>query len=225
MQSDVDTKAERMKAFPVSWVTTNKRLLLIGGCDGTLCRVAHAIRFDWSDIHVLLPEQVEPLCTTCLGDNRVRIEQRPVTENDVKKADLALLGVMDDALANQLAGWCRAHRVPLNAMDKIECCDLYYASLVFREPLVLSIGSGGGSPALSSVLRRWLEEHISPGWGHAAGLLAKLRERLPNVKGRCALLKELAQDPDMLRCIEADDVEGMRGKIDQAHDRFRTGIE
>jgi uroporphyrin-III C-methyltransferase/precorrin-2 dehydrogenase/sirohydrochlorin ferrochelatase len=211
---------DRIKAFPVSWVTTGRELLILGGCGERLCRLAHAVRYDWARIHVILPPGAKPVCAACTGDQRVTVSTREVTEDDVARAGLVLEGTRDNALAARLAAWCRKHHVPLNAMDKLDLCDIYYSSLVFREPLVLAISSGGDAPALTSVLSKRLEKMVGPGWGRAAQLLAELRRNLPNTSARSALLCDLAGNEAFLDLVERDDEQGMRKMIQEAHDRL-----
>jgi len=211
-----DSAASRLKAFPVAFVTTGKRLLLLGGCGGPLCRLAHALQFDWGSIHVIPAGAEPPCCRECRSDSRVRLSEREPRESDVIDADIVIESTTDQGLAGRLSGWCRAHRVPLNSMDKLEQCDLYYMSLLRRGPLLLAISSGGDSPAISAALRRKLDREVGPGWTHAAELLADLRRRLAAGPGRTELLKSLANDETFLACVEKDDVEGLKRLIDHA---------
>lgn len=215
---DPSQEPSRLKAFPVAFVTEGKTLLLVGGTSGSLCRLNHALRFDWHAIHVVLAKPGEEPCETCLADPRVTVSRRAPTEEDIRAADLVMESTFDEELAATIAPWCKAHGVPLNAMDKLPYCDLYYTSLVFRGPLVIAISSGGESPAVSSALRRWLEKNVGEGWSHAASLLGALRKRLPYSEERSALLKGLARDEAFLTMIMEDDVEGMSTRVDEAYD-------
>lgn len=221
-QPPEDVRQGRLKAFPLSWLTTGRRLLLVGGCQDRLCRLAHAVKFDWASIHAVVPDGEPALCEACRADRRVRVSYTLPTEEDVREADLVIESTLNTALATQVARWCKAGRIPLNAMDKTEHCDLYYNSLVFREPLVLAVSSGGESPALTAALRRWLEARVGPGWGHAARLLAELREGMPHSPERSELLKRLAESPTFLKSIEDNDIAGMKAAIREEHDRHRT---
>jgi uroporphyrin-III C-methyltransferase/precorrin-2 dehydrogenase/sirohydrochlorin ferrochelatase len=128
----------------------------------------------------------------------------------VQAADLVIKDCPTRSDNCRVVHWCRAHRVPLNAIDKPAQCDLYYASFFTRGPLVLSILSGGHAPALTSVFRRWLERKVGPGWRLAACLMAELRTRLPSGQPRMDLLKRVARDEELMALIEANDEDGIR---------------
>jgi len=221
-ESDPPRAEHRIKAFPIAWVTSGRRLLIVGGCGDTLCRVAHARRFDWAAIHVVAPSGDASFCQACAQDQRVHIERRDVHDTDVESADLVVEATMDEQLAARLSTWCRSYRVPLNAMDKLDYCDIYYPSLLMRGPLVVAISSGGESPALSAALRRWLDRRVGPGWAHAAELLAELRAHTPHTEARTETLKALARDPEFVAAVQDDDVEAMKRRVDEAHVRLRA---
>ena len=195
----------KLKAFPIAWVTSNRRLLIVGGGSETIGRIKHALQFDWASVHVVLPH--EPAET--IHDSRLRISVRNVEEKDVQETDVVIEDCNKE-VAIKLDRWCETHHKIFNAMDKPELCDFYYMSLLFRDPLVLAISSGGDAPALSSALRKWLETHVGPGWSTAARLLAELREQLPGGQARMDVLKKLARDPHLLSLIEANDEAGLR---------------
>jgi siroheme synthase-like protein len=226
--SDMDERGNehddgiRRKAFPMAFVTTGRHLLIVGGGIETAVRVRHALAFDWATIILIVPALTDELADLAGGDSRVIFHQREVTEEDVREADLVLEDTGKPAVARQISAWCRAQRVPLNAVDKPEFCDLYYMSHILRGPLVVSISSGGDAPALSASLRLWLDERLGPGWGTAARLMAELRQRLPSGQVRMNLLKAIARQPRLLDLIERNDEAGMRAWIEDEISRLRT---
>ena len=208
--------AGKLKSFPVSLVTTCRQLLIVGGGHEAEPKLAHAIKFGWHAITLVAPHITDGMRRLAEEDLRVALHERLATEDDVLQADYVIEDSGSRAVAEELVGWCRKHRRAINAMDKPELCDIFYTSLVFREPLVISISSGGNAPALSSVLRRTLEEKIGPGWSLAARLLAETRDRLPGGQARMDLLKRIARDPMFIGFVEANDEQGMRNFIEDA---------
>jgi uroporphyrin-III C-methyltransferase/precorrin-2 dehydrogenase/sirohydrochlorin ferrochelatase len=200
----------------MSIVTTCRKLLIVGGGIENEPRVRHALQFDWQAVEFIARNIPKDLRALSAGDARFTFREREVTEQDVKNADLVFEDSGDRALAEQIAGWCEKHNILLNATDKPELCDLHYASLLIRDPLVVSIGSGGDAPAISAVLRRWLEQKIGPGWSTAARLLSETRQRLPSGQARMDLLKGLARNTKFLALIETDNESGMRDLIEDA---------
>jgi len=211
---------DRHKAFPLTFVTSGRHLLLVGGGDGGENRLVTALAFDWARI-TLVAADPTPLCQKLAAqDKRVTIHTREVEESDVENVDLVIENTFDEELGRKLAGWCRPRKILLNAMDKLDYCDVYYTALIMRGPLLIAINSGGDAPALSSTLRKLLEKRIGPGWCNAALLMAEARKSLPRSSARMSMLKGLANNEQMLDCIASNDIKGMKEIIQHAVDRL-----
>jgi uroporphyrin-III C-methyltransferase / precorrin-2 dehydrogenase / sirohydrochlorin ferrochelatase len=208
--------AERLRAFPVGWVTTGRTLLIAGGGPEARVRLRHALLFDWHRIVLVQPTAHPEILEAAHSDPRVLFHERAATEGDVISADLVLEDTCDRRTAEVVAGWCRKHRVPLNAMDKPDLCDIFYMSLVLRDGMAIAAGTGGEAPVLSGLLRQWLEKRVGPGWSAAAQLLGEARRRMAPGAPRMEALRGLARNPELLRRIEQNDVEGIRQLIDDA---------
>lgn len=204
----------RYKAFPVGMVTSCSTLLIIGCGPETLQRVRDARKFDWYKVYVISPTLTDEVRAELEADERMIHLAREATEEDVSKAQVVIEDTEDEAKAAEIATWCRTHGKPLNAVDKNLYCDLYYMSLIYRGPLVISISSGGDAPALSVALRKHLEANISEGWGYAAEKMAALRRSLPGGQARKKLLKGMVQDRDLMDAILVND----RARIDRHFD-------
>jgi siroheme synthase-like protein len=212
--------SSRHKAFPLAFVTTGKHLLLVGGGPLGESRLATALLFDWERITFIATDPTPETHDLAAMDERVLLRERAVTEADVDASDIVIESTLDKALGQQLAGWCRPRRIPLNAMDKLESCDVYYPALIMRGPLILAIISGGETPALSATLRRLLEQRLGPGWCNAALLMAETRRALPQNVARMELLKGIAHDERLPALIAENDIRGMRKLIEDAIGRM-----
>lgn len=210
----------RHRAVPIGLVTTCRTLLVIGIGRDIGPRLRHARLFDWHRIHVMWPTLPDELVALTEGDDRFVIHRRMPVEEDIARADVIIEDCEDRALAETITGWSRKHRRLINAIDKPELCDLYYMSLIFRDPLMLAITSGGDAPALAALLRRQLEENLSRGWSTASRLMAEARQRLPGGQARKDLLLSLARNPRMAELIEADDEQGIKELIEDAVHRM-----
>lgn len=202
--------------MPIGLVTTCRTLLIIGAGRDIGPRIKHARLFDWHQIHLMWPELPDELIALTDGDGRFVIHHRRPVEDDIARADVIIEDCQDQTLAEQITGWSRKHRRLVNAVDKPEWCDLYYMSLIFRDPLILGITSGGDAPALAATLRRKLEQEISPGWATAARLMAEVRNKLPSGQARKDLLMSLAANKDVWQLIEANDEQGLKEIIEHA---------
>lgn len=211
-----EPERHRHVAMPIGFVTTCKTLLIIGAGRDIVPRIEHAKLFDWHKIIVMWPELTDEILAACRGDDRIDMVKRLPTEEDIRNAHVIIEDCEDQTLAEEITRWTRKHDRLINAVDKNELCDLYYMSLIFRKPLVLSITSGGDAPALAVKLRKYLEENVSEGWSTAADQLASLRKRLPCGQARRDLLRLIASDERLYELIEADDKQGIKDLIDDA---------
>lgn len=196
--------------MPVGLVTTCRTLLIIGIGRDIGPRIQHARRYDWHQIHVMWPDLPDELIALTAGDSRFVIHRRLPTEDDIARADVIIEDCESRELAQHITDWSRKHRRLINAIDKPELCDLYYMSMIFRDPLIVGITSGGDAPALAVLMRKYLEEKLSPGWTTASRLMAEIRQQLPSGQKRKDLLLSVVRHPDMLRLIEANDEQGLK---------------
>lgn len=210
----------RHRAIPIGLVTTCRTLLIIGTGRDIAPRITHAKLFDWHKIHIMWPALPEHILALTHDDERIVVHLRVPVEEDIARADVIIEDCEDHVLAEQITGWSRKHRRLINAIDKPELCDLYYMSLIFRDPLMLAITSGGDAPALAALLRKQLEANLSPGWATASRIMQEVRNRLPSGQSRKKMLLSLAKHPDILSLIEANDEQGLKGLFDDAVSRM-----
>lgn len=221
-RADFPPPGPRYKALPVAWVTTCRRLLIIGGGFETDSRLRHAMLFDWLSISVVMEKPTAFVREARRRDLRIAIHKRLALEADVAYADVVIKDTEHPDLSVQVAAWCEKHGKPLNACDQPDLCDLYYMSLVNLGPMILGISSGGDAPAVSSQLRRWLETNLSPGWAMAAQEMADLRRSLPSGQVRMDLLKNIARHESFLGLIDHNDRAGLKNLISDELRRIST---
>jgi siroheme synthase-like protein len=71
-----------------------------------------------------------------------------------------------------------ARRIFVNAADDPERCSFTLMSVVRQGDLVVTIGTGGRSPALATYLKDHVASEMGPEWGVLLDLLSEERERL-----------------------------------------------
>lgn len=213
---NADATQSRLKAFPVAWVTTCRRILIAGGGFETASRVRNAILCDWIGISVVMPSLTPEVRELARRDLRIALHERQAVEQDVAYADFVVEDSDDEAVATRIRGWCDAHGKPLNACDKPDLCDVYYMSLYAQGQLAIGITTGGDAPAVSSLFRKWMEANLSPGWAMAVRLMGETRRGLPGGQARMNLLKELVRNERFLPLVEDNDEAGLRELIADA---------
>jgi precorrin-2 dehydrogenase / sirohydrochlorin ferrochelatase len=82
--------------------------------------------------------------------------------------------------AHALAKDARACGILVNVEDDMAFCDFHTPALVRRGPIVISIGTGGASPAVASFVKRVIKAAIPETWeaivAHLSGLRLSLRQ-------------------------------------------------
>jgi siroheme synthase-like protein len=150
------------------------------------------------------------------GAGRLVLQERAFEAGDLEGAWLALTAT-DDAEVNaavHAAG--EAARVWVNSADDPANCSFTLMSVIRRGDLVVSVGTGGRSPALAAQLRKQLEEEIGPEYEKLLDVLSEAREAL-RASGRSS------EDANWQSAFEGGIVELVRtGRVDDARELLRT---
>lgn len=107
-----------------------------------------------------------------------RLQERLPSIEEVAAARVVFLAGLPQDDTIRLAEAARAHRVLLNAEDDPPWCDFYMPSIVRRGRLVLSVSTGGASPAIAVRIRKWLSDRFGPEWSGHLEQAAFLRQNL-----------------------------------------------
>lgn len=132
----------------------------------------------------------------------------------------------DDAAANATAAAeARRGGALVCVADDPEAGDFVVPARVARGDLLLTVSTGGKSPALAAQLRQELEERYGPEYGEYLALLARLRDEVKqNLAGAAARgdFWRAALHGEVLALLKAGRVEEAEEKIIDAVSRFGT---
>src|SRR5207302_7184367 len=147
---------------------------------------------------------------------RLVLHDRAFRAGDLEGAWLALTATDDPAVNTAVHAAGEAGRVWVNSADDPANCSFTLMSVIRRGDLVVTIGTGGRSPALAAQLRRRLEEEIGPEYETLLDLLAEAREALRGA-GRSS------EDANWQSVFDGGIVELVRsGRVDEARELLRT---
>lgn len=82
---------------------------------------------------------------------------------------------LDRTASEALAREARAKGVLVNVEDVPELCDFHVPAIVRRGDLAFTVSTNGKAPALSRLLREWLEKAFGPEWTGRMDQAAALR--------------------------------------------------
>jgi siroheme synthase-like protein len=108
----------------------------------------------------------------------VTVDERAFQPADLDEAWLATAATPDPAVNAAVYEAGEARRVFVNAADDPAHCSLTLMSVVRRGDLVVTIGTGGRSPALATYLKEHVATEMGPEWEVLLELLSEERERL-----------------------------------------------
>jgi siroheme synthase-like protein len=147
---------------------------------------------------------------------RLVLHERAFRAGDLEGAWLALTATDDPVVNTAVHAAGEAGRVWVNSADDPANCSFTLMSVIRRGDLVVTVGTGGRSPALAAQLRRRLEEEIGPEYETLLDLLADAREELRGA-GRST------EDANWQSVFDGGIVELVRsGRVDEARELLRT---
>jgi siroheme synthase-like protein len=110
------------------------------------------------------------------GIEGLTVERRAWQTEDLNGAFLVVVASRDAGERDAIAREARARRALVNVMDDIPNCDWSTPSIVRRGELVVSIATGGASPALAKKLRMQLSKEFGEEWSEVLVVLRSVRE-------------------------------------------------
>jgi siroheme synthase-like protein len=142
--------------------------------------------------------------------------ERPFAPADLDGAWLAFTAADDPAVNAAVYAAGEERRIWVNSADDPANCSFTLMSVIRRGDLVLSVGTGGRSPALATQVRRTLEQEYGPEYEVLLNVLSEAREALRS-SGRSS------EDADWQAAFDAGIVEMVRaGRIDEAKELLNT---
>ena len=200
--------------YPVNLVLTGRKCLVVGGGKVALRKVEGLLACG-ADVTVIAPE-VHP---DLQADPHVTVKQRAYVEGDAARGGyrLVITATDDTAVNQQVHDDADAAGIWVNSADDPERCTFTLPAIVRNGPLMLTVATGGHSPALASHLKaRLADEYGGEDYRTLVTLLEEARADL-HADGRTTegLAWQTALDSDMLSLIRG-------GRISEARDRLKT---
>jgi precorrin-2 dehydrogenase / sirohydrochlorin ferrochelatase len=199
--------------YPVNLVLTGRPCLVVGGGRVARRKVEGLVACD-ARVTVVAPKVDDELAAL----PGVTVERRPYRAGEAGAGGYRLvITATDDRAVNQAVhDDAEAAGVWVNSADDPDRCTFTLPAVVRRGPLMVTVATGGHSPAVSSWLRARLDEEYGPEYETLIELLAEERAAI-QAAGRSTegLAWQAALDSDMLSLIRG-------GRISEARDRLKT---
>jgi len=203
-----------LAGYPVNLLVRGRRVVVVGA-GRIAARKIEPLLAAGAVVEVIAPS-VGSAVRGWADAGRLALTERAFEATDLDGAWLALTAtdVPEVNAAVHQAG--EAGRVWVNSADDPDNCAFTLMSLFRRGDLVISVGTGGRSPALAAQLRRRLEEEIGPEYETLVEVLSEAREELRST-GRSS------ENADWQSAFDGGIVELVRtGRVDEARELLRT---
>jgi uroporphyrin-III C-methyltransferase / precorrin-2 dehydrogenase / sirohydrochlorin ferrochelatase len=195
-----------MNYFPVFFDLTAQRVLVVGGGDVALRKVALLER-SGALITLVAPEVIPELQARAAG-GKINLTVREFVPDDLDGARLVIVATSRRAVNRWIASLSEARGIPVNVVDDREASRFIVPAIIDRDPVLVAISTGGTSPVLARRLRERLEAVIPKKIGELALWLRALRHsarrRLAKTGERRRFFENIVDGPAARRFIEGD---------------------
>ena len=200
--------------YPVQLVVAGRRCVVVGA-GRIAARKIEALLGAGADVHVIAPEIGDEVHAWSEG-GRLTVSEREFAPADLDDAWLATTATGVPAVDHAVFDAGEARRIWVNSADDPANCSFTLTSVLRQGDLVVTIGTGGRSPALAAWLRRRLAEELGPEYATLLDVLSEAREEL-RAAGRSS------EDPDWQSAIDSGMLDAIRaGRVDEAKEILRA---
>jgi siroheme synthase-like protein len=200
--------------YPVNLVVAGRRCVVVGAGRIAARKVA-ALLEAGAAVCVVAPE-VGAEVRGWADAGRLTLAEREFAPADLDDAWLATTATGDPAVDHAVYLAAEARGVWVNSADDPENCSFTLMSVVRQGDVVVTVGTGGRSPALAAWLKAWLEAELGPEYATLLDILADAREEL-QAAGRST------EDVDWRRALDSGMLASIRaGRVDQAKETLRA---
>ena len=200
--------------LPVN-LLVRERPVVVVGAGGVATRKIESLLEAGARVTVIAPEVSDEVRFLSVS-KRITLHERRFTASDLDGAWLAFTATDDSSVNASVADAAEARRIWVNSADDPENCSFTLMSVIRRGDLVVTIGTGGRSPALAAHLRRTWEAELGPEYDDLLDILSEAREGL-RAAGRST------EDANWQRAFDQGIVDLVRaGRIDDAKEMLKT---
>ena len=162
-----------MKYYPIFLDIRGKICVIIGGGE-VAARKAERLLDCGAKVLVISPKLSPAL--TALKEKDIISHVATSYSGDLINGAALVIGATDDEKTNaQISLDARRQGIPVNIVDDPKRCDFILPSIVQRGDLVITVGTGGKSPALARHLREELEVKYGKEYEILLNILGGLR--------------------------------------------------
>jgi precorrin-2 dehydrogenase/sirohydrochlorin ferrochelatase len=166
-----------MDVYPIGLIGLDQRKTVVIGGGKVAARKVTGLLEAGAQVTVISPAFV-PELRVLAGSRRVTLTGRAYREGDLADAFLVIAATDNAGINEQVWQEAQERGCLVNVVDDPARCNFIVPAVVRRGEVIVTVSTGGASPALARRLREQLESLIGPEVGGLATLLAELRPEL-----------------------------------------------
>lgn len=178
-----------MAYFPMFVDMTERECLIVGGGNVAYRKVMVMLDFG-AKVTVVAEDICEELRKLIAGDranngwfssdaaDRITIIKRKFEQKDCDGMEMVIAATDDNALNHEIAEYCKAKGIMVNAVDQKADCSFIFPSYIKEKNLVAAFSSGGNSPVLTQYLKGKEQEILTPFLGELNEYMGQIREKV-----------------------------------------------
>lgn len=110
--------------------------------------------------------------------DRITIIKRKFERKDCDGMEMVIAATDDNALNHEIAEYCKAKGIMVNAVDQKADCSFIFPSYIKEKNLVAAFSSSGNSPVLTQYLKGKEKEILTPFLGELNEYMGQIREKV-----------------------------------------------
>jgi siroheme synthase-like protein len=210
----VTTTRQSLLGYPANLIVAGRRCVVVGA-GRIAARKIDALLAAGADVHVVAPV-LDDRVRAWRDEQRITVDERSFEPSDLDDAWLATAATDDTAVNHAVFEAGSDRRVWVNAADDPDNCSLTLMSVIRRGDLVVTVGTGGRSPALAAWMKERFTAELGPEYETLLELLSEAREAM-RAEGRST------EDADWKRALDSGMLELVRaGRVNEAKELLRS---
>jgi len=195
-----------MLLYPVNFNIADKLCLVVGGGPVAL-RKTKSLLEGKARVRVICIEAHDELRELAL-EKKIELFERGFAEGDLKGISLVFAATNNPAVQTLIADEAARCAVLLNSATDPRVSDFHVPAHFRRGKMLVTVSTGGSSPALAKKIRQRLEMELSPEYECVVELLSLIREEVVKLGGDSVangkIFKKLLQQGIVELVLEAN---------------------
>lgn len=152
--------------FPAFFRVSGEVVVIVGGGEEALNK-ARLVAQTSARLRIVA-EEFEPALASFIESQGAEQIRQAFEPKHLEGAKLVFVATGDEQTDRAIAAIAKAHKIPVNVVDRPALCDFLTPAIVNRAPIAIAIGTEGSAPVLAQMVRARIDAAFSPRLGELA---------------------------------------------------------